>query len=270
MQFKIVRNGYDTTEVTKYINNQEMSYSLQCDKQKDRIKELLQQNEELKAKVEDYNKKEESISNALMQAVDKAKQIEEGSKRIYELEIQKIRLLFNKYKTFLDDLIQNQTDVKSIKTTKALIEDFKNSINSTINSSFNVGTKTVSAYDPMRALLGKMNSYMAQRNSQDTELVAHSQTTKPQALRKGEEREEINDFSFDDIKLKPIVDTELTETDDYDNIVDKFLAVGDEKSNGLTKQFEAEKEPTNNGFDLKEAVNPKDSLEEILKCFDLD
>lgn len=261
MQFKIVKNGYDVNEVNKYIKNTEMSYSLQCDKQKERIQQLAKENEKLKAKLAEYISKEANISNALLIAVDKAKQIEEGSKKIYELEIQKLRLLFNKYKVFLDDLIKSHSDASSIKTTKTLIEEFKKSINTTLTNNFSGNVKTVSAYDPMRALLSKMSNYIAKRNLDASKVID------------GVTQEDVetpeNSHIYEKPNLKPIANLELKESDNFENLVDKFLEVGDEEANALAQQIlNGNDDYKNNGFDLKEAVNPTESLEEIMKDFD--
>lgn len=262
MQFKVVKNGYDPTEVKKYIKNQEMSYSLQCDKQKERINQLSIENEKLKQKLAEYISKESSISNALLVAVDKAKQIEEGSKKIYELEIQKLRLLFNKYKQFLDDLIKSHSESTSIKTTRSLIEEFRKSINATLNNNFSSNIKTASAYDPMRALLNKMNNYIAKRNLDASRVIDGVEIDEEYAPYKTER-------VYEKPILKPIADVELKDSDDFENVVDKFLEVGDEEANALAKQIlNGNDEILNNGFDLKEAVNPTESLEEIMKDFD--
>jgi len=263
MQFKIVRNGYDTNEVNKYIKNQEMSYSIQGDKQRSRIKELADENEALKAQLAKYVSKEESISSALMVAVDKAKQIEDGSKRIYELEIQKLRLLFNKYKIFLDDLIKNHGDATTIKTTKSLIDDFRKSINNTLNNEVETTSKTSSSYDPMHALLNKMTNYIAKRNM-DTKGAVPSDYM----VEDDQNFEEAERF-YQGNKIKPISNVELSRGERFENVVDKFLEVGDEEANAYAKQLlNADDEYRNNGFDLKEAVNPTESLEEIMKDFD--
>ena len=262
MQFKIVRNGYDIEQVNKYIANQEASYSLQGDNQKERIKQLVNENEVLKSKLSEYISKESSISNALLVAVDKAKQIEDGSKKIYELEIQKLRLLFNKYKSFLDDLVKNHGDSTSIKTTKSLIEDFRASISKTINNNFNSNIKTVSAYDPMHALLSKMNNYIARRNLDASKVLDGEYSF--------ENEQSTNDELFyQGSKIKPISNVEMSQNDKFENLVDKFLEVGDEEANALAKQIiNGDEEYKNNGFDLKEAVNPTESLEDIMKDFD--
>lgn len=256
MQFKVVRNGYDVDEVEKYLKSQEMNFALQSDKQKDRIRQLVTENEQLRLRLQEYIKKEASISNALVNAVDKAKQIEESSKKIYDIEIQKIRLLFNKYKVLLDDLMKNNADASSIKSTKAIMEDFKKSINTTIPNNSTANAKTVSAYDPMHALLNKMNNYIAQRNAANNKVSVEN-------LVEDESDSHVNEKA----NIKPISNVELKENERFENVVDKFLSEGDGETNAFSKQIFGGEE-LNNGFDLKEAVNPTDSLEEIMKDFD--
>lgn len=262
MQFKIVKNGYDVNEVNKYIKNQEMSNNLQGDKQRDRVRQLMNENEMLKQKLAEYIAKEESISNALLVAVDKAKQIEDGSKKIYELEIQKLRLLFNKYKQFLDDLVSSHSASTSIKTTKALIEDFRKSINNTLANNFNKNIKTISAYDPMHTLISKMSNYIAKRNIEANKVIGGDYLEDDYQF-------EGSNHIHEKSNIKPITNVELDSNEEFENIVDKFLEVGDEEANAFAKQILLGNDDyKNNGFDLKEAVNPTESLEEIMKGFD--
>ena len=64
------------------------------------------------------------------------------------------------------------------------------------------------------------------------------------------------------IFLKPVTEMKLGADDDYENLVDKFLA-----SKPIDEQPKA-MPIVSNGFDLKEAVTPKDDLSEIMKAFD--
>ena len=63
-------------------------------------------------------------------------------------------------------------------------------------------------------------------------------------------------------QIKPVTSMTLEENDNYDNLVDKFLNTQPEEQQEKTVKFQS------NGFDLKEAINPKDDLEEIMKAFE--
>lgn len=254
MRFNITKPGYDIKEVDSFINKMALDNEKTMSEQKDRIFALRQELEQTKEKLFKYSAKESNISSALLIAVDKAKQIEEGSKRIYELEIKRLRLLFNKYKTFLDDLIENNSDVTSIATTKQLIEEFKQSINDTLSNNFSVPIKTISAYDPMRALLDKMNQHIASRNTAESVQLKST---------KFDYMDNDGAITYEKNQIKPISKINLTKSDKFENLVDKFLETDGEEDNALASRLFAQ-----SGFDLKEAVNPTEDLEEIMKYFD--
>ena len=63
-------------------------------------------------------------------------------------------------------------------------------------------------------------------------------------------------------RIKPVCDLKLGKDDKYDTLVDKFL-------NTRPEDDELPKiEIQSSSFDLKEAINPKDDLSEIMKAFD--
>ena len=67
--------------------------------------------------------------------------------------------------------------------------------------------------------------------------------------------------------IKPIANTKISKDENYENLVDKFLSDDDKdfENNAYSKVFLAKEK--NQGFDLKEAVNPTENLEDIMKSF---
>ena len=258
MKFSRQKNGYKMDEVDNYIASATYNYENQLAGQRERIQILQDENERLKHDLKTFTDKESNISSALLVAVDKAKQIEEGSKKVYELEIQRLRLLFNKYRDFLDKLIEENPNARDIATTKQVVDDFKNEINQALSKNFSMPLKDVSAYDPMRNLLNKMNKYIAKRNAKQ-----HSQTTQSEFEPVYSKEPHERHFTAS-TKIKPIADVELKSDDKFENLVDKFLEVGD----GEEKNALAQKIMNHSGFDLREAVNPTEDLEDIMKFFD--
>lgn len=256
MEFSLDRSGYNKTQVDEYIKNLKSSYESRLAQQRERITELDEENEELVEKLKKYTSKESSISSALMVAVEKAKQIEENSKRLYELELQRIRLLFNKYKEILDDFIEQSPNSEQTNNLKNIIAEFKASLSDSLN--VNIKDKT-SAYDPMRLLLNKVNTYIAKRNEREL-LDRYAKQDKFD----GSEMFVSHDS---ETKIKPIVNMNLEKDDKFDNLVDKFLETEDDvEKSALAKRIINE----SSGFNLKEAVNPTEDLEDIMKFFDLD
>ena len=274
MNFITSRNGYDTKQVDEYIKKLSYDYEKQIMTHKDKINALLDENRLLKDKLLKYTSKESSISGALMVAVEKAKEIEDDSKKVYELEIQRLRLLFNKYKTLLDKMIEDNPNpnAKSVQATKKVVEEFRESINETLSRNYSVMAKNVSAYDPMRNLLSKMQKYMEKRNQETSAEIKKSDEKWEDVGKKkvASAKTSKNDFDkniplhSDKVNIKPIADINLNKGDKFENLVDKFLEVGDgEEKNALAKKI-----MQSSGFDLKEAVNPTEDLEEIMKFFD--
>lgn len=255
MDFPLDRNGYSKSEVDAYIKNLRTFYESKLAEQRERINELDEENEEILERLKKYTSKESSISNALMVAVDKAKQIEESSKRLYELELQRIRILFNKYKEILDDFIEQSPNSEQTNSLKNIVAEFKTSL----SDSLNINLKSNSAYDPMRLLLNKVNTYIAKRNEKELlERVGKNKKFDGSDLYAQHEGT---------TQIKPIVNMNLDKNDKFDNLVDKFLETEDDgEKSALAKRIINE----TTGFDLKEAVNPTEDLEDIMKFFDLD
>ena len=70
--------------------------------------------------------------------------------------------------------------------------------------------------------------------------------------------------------IKPIADVELAQNENYDSPLEKFLQEESQEHSYdkfLSKNPNNSLEPNESGFDLKEAVNPTEDLEEIMKAF---
>ena len=67
-----------------------------------------------------------------------------------------------------------------------------------------------------------------------------------------------------------------TAIDGFESPAEKFLETGTTENNAYAKILNHKNpndlypEPNESGFDLKEAVNPKTDLEEIMKAFNID
>ena len=73
--------------------------------------------------------------------------------------------------------------------------------------------------------------------------------------------------------IKPICNTSLNDKlNDGEDLADKFLEDDSIENNAyaniITSKVGAIPEVNETGFDLKEAINPKDDLDEIMKAFD--
>ena len=259
MQFETEKHGYNKSQVDRYIANLNISSSQVQEEQKARIKNLVSENESLKIKLGAYKNKEDLISKALIDAMARAKKIEENSSKIYELEIQKLRLLYNKYKTLLDNLIESNACLEVVDSVTKYAKNFKQGINKVLSSQNERVHITQNADAKMRELLTRMNNVVTDRENS----FVVSAGAQVQAESVSEAQHQSN--------IKPICNINLEKSDNFENLVDKFLDLdeGGSEENAFANEL-LNKEKKTNGFDLKQAINPTESLEDIMKDFDLD
>ena len=258
MQNKITQAEFD-----KQINLIKQEYEQKLQEQKERILQLREENNSLNLKLNSYSIKDESISRALVLAVEKAKELENSSKNLYELEIQRIRILYNRWEKLLNLIVKKYPNVKAINEINNLITEFNESITQTINSAFVVRPEEDKTY--VKTLLNRMSGYVSSR-------VPTGIQPTPQPLEKLKVQEPSDIKRFNENQKPTML-----------NLVDKFLNDnnGEELSTAYAKKIAPilnqkieekienyMKNKTDEGFDLSEAVCPKETLEDIMKAFD--
>lgn len=288
--FRIVKNGYDRKQVDDYIFDMVQDNEKKFNEQKIRISDLKQQLEETRQQLNTFKEKNSNISDALVVAVETAKQIENSSKNIYELEIKRVRSLYDKWQKFLDDFMAKYPGLQNKYDTKMLLKVFANDIDAILKQNRksieeikaiendNLESNTIS----LKMLINKMSNVTKpnSNNVAETSNYAKEPVQKQHTIiRNAKPSEEtlINhqiDMAISEeterLKkdmIKPIANTKMSKGDEYENLVDKFLRDDDDsyENNAYSKVF-LEKEK-NDGFDLKEAVNPTEALEDIMKSF---
>lgn len=283
-RFKVVKNGYDKEEIDDYLFKLNEDYENKFREQKMRINDLKRELVSTKEQLDSFKEKNSNISDALVVAVETAKQIENSSKNIYELEIKRIRSLYDKWKSFLDELMKKYPALRSKYDTKMLLDVFAKDIDKIIkqnkktieqkeavasNMSDSIGTSTIG----LRMLINKMGNVnrpiipgVVQRS--ETPIIRNTKPSEETLAKHQVEAmiSEENQRLMKD-KIKPIANIELDSDESYENLVDKFLTSDDEnfEPNAYSKIL-LEKQK-NEGFDLKEAVTPTENLDEIMKSF---
>lgn len=279
--FEIEKNGYNQKQVDKYILELVQDSEKKLHEQKIRISQLKSELEQTKTELKTFKDKNNDISDALLVAVETAKQIENSSKNIYQLEIKRIRSLYDKWQSFLDDFAKRYPDLQAQYDTNRLLKVFQEDINKILKQNQksieqkqmieDMDTNTIG----LKLLINKMSSatktnyvstpeikkdlHRIVRNPRPTEktIIEHQVNT---AIEQEEARLKKD-------MIKPIANTQIQKGETYENLVDKFLSEddGDYNNNAYSKVFLAKEK--NDGFDLKEAVNPTENLEDIMKSF---
>lgn len=232
--FKIIKKGYSQLEVDSYIERLVYDYESRLAEQKDRIFYLKDQLEKI------TSNSDNELMTSLVSAVERARLIENSSKNIYELETKKLNLLYTKMENLLkDENIYNERSVK--KELLALIQDCRSSLENNVQKQKENLLESTSG-DPVKRLLTKMIGLNKIPNEQHEEPSSKPKEQKENVRRVEPRRAEKLDSLFE---LNKLVEEQPQKT-----------------------QAKLQEEEQESGFDLKEALNPKEDLEEIMKAFD--
>ena len=280
--FKIIKKGYSQLEVDSYIERLKNDYESRLAEQKDRIFYLKDQLDKM------TNSSDNELVTSLVSAVERAKLIENSSKNIYELETKKLSLLYTKMENLLkDENIYNDRSVK--QELLLLIKDCRKSLENNISmQDQNLRESTMG--DPVKRLLSKMigfNKIATDRMPTDKEVVEEKPINKPtiKIVPTSEEiRKDTSVNTGKPVQVKKVEPKERVQVNS--NEFNKFLSE-DSNLNGANFEnimFQNKKKnnssgyvlggdlgdysPNESGFDLKEAINPKEDLDEIMKAFD--
>lgn len=277
-KFDIVKNGYDKKQVDDYIFKITEDSEDKMHNQLMRINDLKKDLQKAQSELLEYKQKNDSISDALLVAVETAKQIEKGSKNIYDLEIKRIRELYDKWKKILDDLVKIHPTLKDKYDTKELLQAFSNDIEKILKQNKKsieqkqvVAVENFDTTEPntigIRLLINKMSGKNI-NNNLGKQIIRRQDASKESIEKYAAEqaaRENTTKLAKD--QIKSISDLKIDKDDKFENVVDKFL-MSDENDyeNSAYSKILLEKQK-NEKFDLKAAVTPTEDLSEIMKAF---
>ena len=97
---------YSQRENEEIVEKLKEEYEEQLQKQKDRIFELVEDNERLKKSVDVYAKKDKLVSKAIESAIEKAAEIEESARLKYKLEAERLRDFQDKWQEYYKEVIK--------------------------------------------------------------------------------------------------------------------------------------------------------------------
>ena len=290
--FKIIKRGYSQLEVDSYIEKLKNDYEARLAEQKDRIFYLKDQLDKI------TNSSDNELMTSLVSAVERAKVIENSSKNIYELETKKLSLLYSKMENLLsNENICNDKDIKN--ELLFLIQDCRSSLQQNISmQNDNINQTTIA--DPVKKLLSKMINFnrISPLENREESSIGITQLSKKDSLNLGENiltnDPQVHASKTVQIKRQDTVQKFKNQENNLPNNFEKFLSKNDEingsnfetimfsnddsKFGKNKKQTDAsaivlggdlgDYAPNESGFDLKEAINPKEDLDEIMKSFD--
>lgn len=167
--------------------------------------------------VKSHEAKEQSISSAIHFAVERSNQWDNSMRKLYELGIQRTRLLYARMERVLNELYSKYPALKKETKLKDMADKFKSiAYTGDVQYDFDEQSRTKVEEDPIKKLLNNIISYIG--NEKETKVLPRMQGAA----------------------------TSLS-----------------------TISGEYATTPSKSGFDINEALNPKESLEDILKSFNI-
>ena len=230
--FTLEYNGYNKDEVDKFISDLKANYEKSLMEEKLKVLEA-------EKKVLDCKNRQKNIMSVLESF---KKQEAEGNRNLEILRGEQLRMIYASLLDFMNDLNARYPGILLNKSYKKIIADIETILDKTDARKSEVVPENTN--DPMRILLSRIQDKKMQDSPKEVRI----------------ERAQFDRHN----NIKPVCEEELEEGNngEYDSLVDKFLN---------TKPVEQEPKSLkiqSTGFDLKEAINPKDDLSEIMKAFD--
>lgn len=121
------------------------------------IVELKKANAKLKATVEEFRSKEQTISSAIIASMEHANQLEASRKKLYSLDIQRSRLMYLRMEQIINELYVRYPELKKDTKLKDMSEKFKSMVYNDLNEKnkdvpVSVAKKPIES-DPIKKLL---------------------------------------------------------------------------------------------------------------------
>ena len=121
------------------------------------ISSLKLENEKLKREVEDFKKKEQSISSAIIASMEHANQLETSRKKLYLLDIQRSRLMYLRMEQVINELYRKYPELRKDPKLKDMSDKFKTMVFNDLNDNNKTlkafETKKTAVDDPIKKLL---------------------------------------------------------------------------------------------------------------------
>lgn len=195
-----------------------------------KIEELEDTISNLNKIIDGYKAKEESISSAIVFAVERSNQLEASRKKLYQLDIQRSRLLYMRMEQVINELYLRYPELRKDPKLADMSEKFRQAVYSQMdmNGIDNNITQTSVKEDPIRKLLNNIINYIDEEKTVKT-------INRADKIKNAEQKRNSSSNIYATINPTSIYAST----------------------------------PSTSGFDINEALHPNESLEEILKAFDL-
>lgn len=249
--FDLEKKGYNRSQVNDFVAKT------------DRVMSALRaKNADLSLQISNLEDEIELIKNEQLKSQErtlKAIENENNNKKLYDLEMARLDSLISSWDETLKAIRKKYGVIPSVeKNALAFKNELEEKTQKVFDVTFGVDEKKADDKVYHKQLLSKMSGFL---NSVSSNVASSSDYE----IEKNEEFRRL-DESLKSHNLK-------NSNKDYSSLLNKYLTEEDkgENSGYVSKDYSISNyfpEPNESGFDLKEAVNPKASLDDIMQDFD--
>lgn len=166
---------YTEEQVQKLINERCTALSNKLDEQRATIDRQSATIAQISSEINEYKSKDSTISMAIISAVEKAQQIESTSKKLYQMEIERIRLLYLKMENVLKQLYARYPELKK----NSEVNDIMDKVGLVLSNNISpVSSQPLMKYamssatveDPIKKLLNKITTIFDKNDDQKVTL----------------------------------------------------------------------------------------------------
>ncbi len=255
---------YTSREMDEYIKKLMTENELQSSRQKQRIDELKASNEKLSSELATYKRKDKASARAITLAERKNKYIQEVTKNRCAIEIDRLTRLSERYSVFFDKLQAED---------KLTLQDFNAELKMVINTLSNLGEYI----DDRKPLSDAEKNYISEKKRISLEgavksnlddrfnkLVTEFNIKVGESASRKRGRPKKSDQSIL-VEVNKVIDTsvpgELSEAEKIE-VQEKLNTIFYQTS---TEKVKVKPELKGGTFNFEEALNPTDSLADIMK-----
>lgn len=130
------KKKYKRDEVFTILNAYKSDYEIKLKEQRDRITELLAENRELSAEIDELKKKDALVSSAIIASEEKAVEIERNAKERYNLLTESLRSFIKKWKNYFEYIAEKYPFYGATKEAKIVFDKISEAVSDT--DDFNV------------------------------------------------------------------------------------------------------------------------------------
>ncbi len=287
--FELERKGYNKKEVDKYLFDLSSRYEQQIERLNQEKLQIQAELMQSKLDLDTYKSKDDQISNALVVAVETAKEIESSAKTVYELEIKRVKVLYKKWSNILNEICALYPNINKMSGISTLFNEFQEALNKILQKEKEISQMPSNVHNTAEKVYAKtLLSRMWGKNS-NIDITKTNIASEPTTVRRidsyDKPKDEYKQTNSIPQQKQPDNEGEFekflkSEFEDFDNFQykssHKEAQISPEKKSKYLDALEQSlnksqaTDSNDSHFDMLEALKPKEDLKEIMKSFNLD